>query len=87
MHGLRVQYQDRVNFVILDYDLPEDVALARALGVARHPAYALIGPADGQGGEQGDGPAEVQRRIFGPQTVPALTALIEELLAQPAGRS
>jgi hypothetical protein len=60
-----------VNFVILDYDREADLALARQLGVARHPAYAVVA-ADG-------GPSAVQRRIFGPQTEPALTALLAEL--------
>ena len=72
MNGLRTQYQDRLNFVILDYDLPADLALAKELGVARHPAYAVI-PPDG-------GPSDVEQRLFGPQNRPALTALVEELV-------
>ena len=71
MHGLRAQYQDRVNFVVLDYDLEADYALAQRLGVAAHPAFATLAP----GGDAG----QVQRRIFGPQTQVALTALLDEL--------
>ena len=71
MHGLRPEYQQQVNFVVLDYDLPEDLALARELGVARHPAFAVI-PADG-------GPEQVANRIFGPQTEGALRSVLDGL--------
>jgi thioredoxin-like negative regulator of GroEL len=56
VHGLRTEYQDRVNFVILDHDLEADYMLARRLEAARHPAFALVAP----GGE------EVVERRFGP---------------------
>ena len=60
MHGLRNEYQDRVNFVILDYDDPADHALALNLGIARHPAYGLVAPDSD----------EVVHRLFGPQPEP-----------------
>lgn len=75
MHGLRNEYQDRVNFVILDYDLPEDYALARDLGVARHPAYGLLAPDSD----------EVIARIFGPQPKPALRNILDDLIAGHGG--
>ncbi|MEX2446703.1 MAG: hypothetical protein WD734_05120 [Dehalococcoidia bacterium] len=74
MHGLRYEYQDRVNFVVLDYDREEDLALARELQVARHPAYAVV-EADG-------GPTSVVERRFGPQPEPALRSLLESLAAE-----
>lgn len=73
MHGLRPEYQERVNFVILDYDRDEDLALARRLGVAFHPAYALVAPgADGQ----------VTERLVGPQQEPRLRRLLDEAAAR-----
>ena len=75
MHGLRNEYQDRVNFVILDYDDPADLALASDLGVARHPAYGLVAPDSN----------EVVSRIFGPQPEPALRNLLDDLIAGYGG--
>jgi hypothetical protein len=42
VNGLRIAYQDRVNFVVLDYDRRDDRSLARRLGIEDHPAYAII---------------------------------------------
>ena len=70
MHGLRNEYQDRVNFVILDYDDPADLALARDLGVGRHPAYGFVAPDSN----------EVVSRSFGPQPEPALRTLLDDLV-------
>lgn len=75
MHGLRNEYQDRVNFVILDYDDPADHALARDLGIAQHPAYGLVAPDSD----------EVVSRIFGPQPEPALRNLLDDLIAGHGG--
>jgi len=76
VHGLRPEYQERVNFVILDYDREEDLGLARRLGVAYHPAYALVA-AGGEG-------AEVAQRLLGPQTEQRLRRLLDEAVRQPA---
>lgn len=67
MHGLRAEYQDRVNFVILDYDLRDDTELARALGVRAHPAFAVVA-ADSD---------EVVERLFGPLTEETLRQVLE----------
>ena len=75
MHGLRNEYQNRVNFVILDYDDPADLALASDLGVAQHPAYGLVAPDSN----------EVVSRIFGPQPEPALRNLLDDLIAGYGG--
>lgn len=75
MHGLRNEYQDRINFVILNYDDAADLALARDLGIARHPAYGLLAPDSD----------EVVSRIFGPQPQPALRALLQTLIADHGG--
>ena len=67
MHGLRYEYQDRVNFVILDYDSEADGRLAQRLGVRAHPAYALVAT-DGE---------RVTERKFGPLDDVALRALLD----------
>jgi len=71
VHGLRPEYQERVNFVILDYDLAADLDLARTLGVARHPAFAVLPP--------GGGPDSVAQRLFGPQTEDVLRRVLDGL--------
>ncbi len=75
MHGLRNEYQDRVNFVILDYDDPDELALARDLGIAQHPAYGFVAPDSN----------EVVNRIFGPQPGPALRSLLDDFIAEHGG--
>jgi hypothetical protein len=77
VHGFRQEYQDRLNFVILDYDLDDDISLAREMGVAEHPAYAILDP--------NGGPDAVVRRIFGPQTIDGLRSVIEEAIASSEG--
>ncbi len=74
MSGLRPQYQDRINFVILDYDLAADAALAKKLGVHAHPAFAVL-EADG---------GRVVKRFFGPQQERELRAHLEAALARPS---
>ncbi|MXW24376.1 MAG: hypothetical protein F4X80_08185 [Chloroflexi bacterium] len=71
MHGLRNEYQDRVNFVILDFDIREDRALAERLGINAHPAYATVGPAAD----------EVVTRFFGPTPERKLREVLDELIA------
>ena len=67
MHGLRHEYQDRVNFVILDFDVAADRALAGDLGVARHPAYGVVAPDSD----------DVMARVFGAQDEAALRHLLD----------
>lgn len=74
MHGLREQYQDSINFVILDWDIREESDLAEELGVRRHPAFGLISPE-----------GEVVRRMFGPQQEAVLTEAIEDVIASTSG--
>ena len=75
MHGLRAEYQDRANFVILDVDDDEDGRLARLLGYRGTPAYLLIAPDS----------AEVVSRIFGPQRERQLRGVLDSLIARYAG--
>jgi len=72
VHGLRYEYQDRVNFVILDYDVEADTRLAKQLGVHTHPAFAAIA-VDG---------VKVTSRQFGPLQEPALRAILDGLAPQ-----
>ncbi len=74
MHGLRPEYQERINFVILDYDRGDDRSLASDLGVARHPAYAVLAPDH-----------EVDQRLFGPQIEEALREILDEAIAGHGG--
>lgn len=72
--NLRYEHQDRINFVILDFDLEADLALAQRLGIAAHPGYALVLP----------GQFEPSTRWFGPTPEEGLRDRIGELLAAPA---
>lgn len=71
MYGLREQYQDRINFVILDWDIRAENDLADDLGVRHHPAFGFVAP---------DG--EVVQRVFGPQQHDTLVELIEAVIAE-----
>ncbi len=75
VHGLRPEYQDRVNFVILDYDLDDDLEFAKRLNAARHPAYAIVAP-------DSDEVAELK---FGPLTQSSLRELLEGIVADFGG--
>ena len=75
MHGLRAEYQDRANFVVLDVDDPEDGSLARLLGYTGTPAYLLIAPDS----------AEVLARIYGPQRELELRGILDSLIARHGG--
>jgi thioredoxin-like negative regulator of GroEL len=74
VHGLREQYQDSINFVILDWDVREENDLAEDLGVRRHPAIGFVSPE-----------GEVVRRMFGPQQEAVLAEAIEEVIASTSG--
>ena len=75
VHGLRNEYQDRVNFVILDWDNSREHSLARDLGVAQHPAYGLVAPDSN----------EVVGRVFGPQPEQQLRNILDDLIAGYGG--
>lgn len=72
MHGLRSEYQDRVNFVILDYDERNERALAERLGAGSHPAYATVTPGGG----------EVVMSFFGPTPERKLREILDALIAE-----
>jgi hypothetical protein len=74
VHGLRSEYQDRVNFVILDYDERDEFDLAGKMKVARHPAYAVVPPSSP--------PHEAVLQRFGPQPGEQLRALLDEVVAR-----
>ena len=73
MHGLRPEYQDEVNFVILDYDIKEQRAFAGEMGAALHPAFTVIPP--------NGGPQDATDRRFGPQNTEHLRELLDGLVA------
>ena len=72
MHGLRNEYQDRINFVILDFALEDELDLARSLGVGRHPAYAVVPP--------DSPPDDADLRQFGALSERQLRALLAEVI-------
>ena len=72
MDGLQTEYSGRVNFVRLDYDKADDVALAQRLGVRSHPAFAFMGAGEA---------TNVQKRAFGPLAEKELRAQLEALIA------
>ena len=74
MHGLRPQYQERINFVILDYDIDEDFDFAQEMGIAAHPAFGVI-PPDGA-------PDTIEHRAFGPLNEGALRELLDAAIAR-----
>ncbi len=71
MHGLRPEYQERINFVVLDYDRVEDAELADRLGVLAHPAFAVVRPDSEQ----------VTERLYGPLTEENLRAVLDGAIA------
>lgn len=74
MNRYRLEYQDRINFVILDFDVKEEVALAHEMGIAAHPAFGVIPP--------NGGPHDITQRNFGPLNTPRFGELLDAVLAQ-----
>ncbi len=74
MHGLRPEYQERVNFVILDYDVGDELALARELEIPSHPAFTLVPP--------NGAPGDHLQLIFGPIGEQQLRELLDGVLAR-----
>lgn len=72
---IRYQYQDRLNFVVLDFDLEADHALAQRLGIAAHPAYGVVLA----------GQSEPAKKWFGPTTEKELRERIQAVLEAPPG--
>lgn len=64
-----------MNFVVLDYDLSDDLALARELNISAHPAFAFVAPDS----------ADVVERRFGPATPESLRAWLDAIAAQGGG--
>ena len=75
MNGLRLEYQDRVNFVILDWTIRADKDLARALNLTYHPNYASIKPNSN----------EVVEGLYLEPRAGQLRTMIENLLAEYGG--
>jgi hypothetical protein len=69
VYGLRGEYQERVNFVILDVDQEDERALAQQMGARGQPFYAVIPP--------GGGPELATQLRFGPLPEPALRELLD----------
>jgi hypothetical protein len=76
VHGLRTEYQDRVNFVILNYDIGPELDLVRELEIPSHPAFTIVPP----NGALGDH----INHIFGPMNEVKLRELLDDALANCA---
>ena len=72
MNGLRLEFQDRVNFVILDWDISADHQLGRDLGFTYHPNFAAIAPNSN----------EVVQGLYAAPRSGELRAMIEALLEE-----
>ena len=77
MNRLRLEFQDRVNFVILDWDLSADHKLGKDLGFTYHPNFATIAPNSN----------DVQERLFAAPRSGELRAMIERVLSEDGGES
>ena len=75
MNGLRLEFQDRVNFVILDLDLGADRVLARSIGLAGHPNFGALAPNSN----------EVVQGLYSAPRSGELRAMIEALLEEHGG--
>ena len=75
MNGLRIEFQDRVNFVILDWGSSEDHWYGMSLGFESHPNFATIAPNSD----------EVVEYLFLAPRSGELEGMIERLLADHGG--
>ena len=75
VNELRLEYQDRVNFVILDWTIRADRDFAKTLELTYHPNYASIKPNSD----------EVVGALFLEPRRGQLRTMIEELLADHGG--
>lgn len=73
MHGLRPEYQDEVNFVILDYDIGEQRDFASRMAAARHPAFTVIPP--------NGSPDDATERRFGPLNDEHMREYLDDVIA------
>jgi len=72
VHGLRLEYQDRINFVILDYMIDEQREFASIMSVAGHPAFAVI--------DANHHLKDARDQTFGSLNEPRLRAILEGLI-------
>lgn len=73
VYELRSEYQDRINFVILDVDQQDQLGMARRMGAIGQPFFAIIPP--------GQGPDAATLLRFGPLPEARLRELLEEALS------
>ncbi|MBA01403.1 MAG: hypothetical protein CL752_03205 [Chloroflexi bacterium] len=67
-----MEYQDRINFVILDYLITEQREFASVMSVAGHPAFAVI--------DVNQDPKDARDQTFGFQSESRLRSILEELI-------
>ncbi len=77
MNELRLEFQDQVNFVILDWDIPEEKAFGMGLGFSYHPNFATLEPNSN----------EVVDTLFAAPRGNELRDMIESVLAEHGDES
>lgn len=75
MNRLRLEFQDRVNFVILDWDIPAERSLGFGLGFDYHPNFATLKPNSD----------EVVDGLYAAPRSGELRRMIEDLLEEHGG--
>ena len=75
MNRLRLEFQNRVNFVILDWTIRDDRDFARTMDLTYHPNYAAIAPNSN----------EVVKPLYAEPRPGELRTMIEELLEEYGG--
>ena len=75
MNRLRLEFQDRVNFVILDWDIPAEKSVGFGLGFDYHPNFATLKPNSN----------EVVGKLFAAPRSGELRKMIEEVLEKHGG--
>lgn len=75
MNRLRLEFQDRVNFVLLDVQKDDDADLARRLRLLGHPRFGTVRPNSD----------DVVERLLGAPRSGELRAMIENILDESGG--
>ena len=73
VYGLRPEYQDRINFVVLDVDDADELALAKRMGAVGQPFFAVIPPRQG--------PEDAALLRYGPLPETRMRELLDEAIS------
>lgn len=76
MHGLELEFQDRLLFLFVDAATPEGVRLQDEFSVRGHPTIVLL-----------DGNGRVWQRYYGLQPADSLREALQTMISNPHGQS